>query len=86
MFMNRDQNNIDAVITDTWTRKRKTVQREFEKMRSIGWLSLTIALLVMTVLIVFFTGYEVFGAVGTGAMILTVWQTFTMVERENGQR
>lgn len=55
-------------------------------MRSTGWLSLTIVLLVMTVLIVFFTGYEVFGAIGTGAMVATVWQTFTMVERENSQR
>jgi hypothetical protein len=55
-------------------------------MRSTGWLSLTIGLLILTVLMVFFTGYEVFGALGTGAMMVTVWQTFTMVERENSQR
>lgn len=55
-------------------------------MRSTGWLSLTIVILVLTVLGVFFTGYEVFGAIGTGAMVITVWQTFTMVERENSQR
>jgi hypothetical protein len=55
-------------------------------MRSAGWLSLTIMILVITVLGVFYTGFEIIGAIGTLAMMITVWQTFTNVERENGQR
>ena len=86
MFMNTNLGNITAVTADTWTRKRCSDHKELENMRSTGWLSLTIALLVITVLLVFYTGYEVFGALGTGIMMVTVWQTFTMVERENSQR
>lgn len=66
--------------------EQKMSKRRWENMRSTAWLSLTIVILIMTVLGVFYTGYEVFGAIGTGAMVITVWQTFTMVERENSQR
>ena len=55
-------------------------------MRSAAWLSLTILILVITVLGVFYTGYEMIGAMGTGVMMVTVWKTFTHVEIENGQR
>ena len=61
-------------------------QTEGDGMRSAGWLSLTILILVITVLGVFYTGYEIIGALGTMGMMVTVWQTFTQVERENGQR
>jgi Na+/H+ antiporter NhaC len=84
--MNTNQGNVIAVTADTWTRKKYSDHKELENMRSTGWLSLTIALLVITVMLVFYTGYEVFGALGTGVMMVTVWQTFTMVERENSQR
>ena len=45
-------------------------------MRYAAWLSLTIVILVMTVLGVFYTGYEIIGAMGTVAMMITVWKVF----------
>jgi hypothetical protein len=59
---------------------------EGDGMRSAGWLSVTILILVITVLGVFYTGYEIIGAFGTLAMMAGVWQTFSHVEKENSQR
>lgn len=52
-------------------------------MRPAGWLMITIILLILTVVGVYLTGNEVFGAVGTGALILTIWFTLNSVEKEN---
>jgi len=44
---------------------------------------LTISLLVLTVIGVYLTGNEMIGALGTGALILTLWFTLNSADKEN---